>query len=123
MVRVLVCDDSMGFPALVTAWLDDDDRFEHVGTARSGRELVELAGRTPADAVLLDLVLPDVDNPAALVREVRALQPDVRILLVSSLAVQELERAAGAAGVDDWCHKAITAQALTDKLYRVTRRG
>ena len=119
MVRVLICDDSMGFPALVTAWLDDDDRFEHAGTAKTGTELLDLAHTTPADAIVLDLVLPDVENPATLVRQLRDRLPEVRILLVSSLAVAELERAAEAAGVDGWAHKAITAADLTDKLYEV----
>ena len=119
MLRVFICDDSLGFPALVSAWLDDDPRFEHAGTARTGTELLDLAHTTPADAVILDLVLPDVDNPAALVRQLRELLPGVRILLVSSLALPELERAAEAAGVDGWCHKAITGADLTDELYRV----
>jgi hypothetical protein len=47
----------------------------------------------------------------------------VRVLLVSSLAVPELERAAAAAGVDGWCHKAITAGALTDKLHALATGG
>jgi DNA-binding NarL/FixJ family response regulator len=119
MVRVLICDDSLGFPALVTAWLEDDDRFEHAGTATSGTELLDLASTTPADAVVLDLVLPDVENPASLVAQLRDLLPGVRVLLVSSLAVAELERAAAATGVDGWCHKAITAGDLTDRLYDV----
>jgi two-component system, NarL family, response regulator DesR len=121
-VRVLICDDSFGFPTIVLGWLNDDDRFEHVGTAETGRELLGLAETVEADAILLDLVLPDVDNPAALVSELRRKRPRVRILLVSSLAVPELERAAAAAGADDFCHKAITAKALGDALYDVATR-
>jgi DNA-binding NarL/FixJ family response regulator len=119
MVRVLICDDSMGFPALVRAWLEDDERFEHVGTATDGTQLLELASTVEADAVVLDLVLPDVDSPVALVAALREKLPGARILLVSSLAVAELERAAAAAGVDGFCHKAVTSKALTDQLYRI----
>ena len=39
---LLVCDDSLGFPALVSAWLKADDRFEHVGTAADGGELLRV---------------------------------------------------------------------------------
>jgi DNA-binding NarL/FixJ family response regulator len=122
-VRALVCDDSLGFPALVVAWLEADERFEHAGTAHSGDELLALAGRVEADVVLLDLVLPDVDNPTALVAELRRRRPGVRVVLVSSLALPELERAARAAGVDAFCHKAITASELTDALYRAAAPG
>ncbi len=114
--RVLVCDDSLGFPALVASWLRADDRFEHVGTAESGQELLKLAAATPADAVVLDLVLPDVENPGALVRDLRGLQPGIRVLLVSSLQAAELARAAEAAGVDGHLHKLTTAAEFCDRL-------
>jgi DNA-binding NarL/FixJ family response regulator len=118
-LRILVCDDSFGFPSVVEKQLDDDDRFEPVGTARSGAELLTLVERVEADAIMLDLVLPDVDNPAALVGELRRRRPGVRILLVSSLRVPELERAANGAGVDGFCHKATSPQGLSDALYQV----
>jgi len=120
---VLICDDSFGFPTIVLGWLGDDERFEHVGTAASGAELLDLVKRVEVDAILLDLVLPDVDNPAALVAELRRLKPGVRILLVSSLALPELERAASVAGADDFCHKAITAPSLGNALYAVATRA
>lgn len=119
-VRVLVCDDSLGFPALVGSWLRADERFEHVGTADCGQALLDLADSTPADAVVLDLVLPDVENPGLLVGELRRRLPGVRVLLVSSLQVGELARAAHAAGADGFSHKLTTQQELTDQLYGLT---
>jgi DNA-binding NarL/FixJ family response regulator len=118
-VRVLICDDSFGFPTIVLGWLGDDARFEHVGTAETGAQLLRMTDGVDVDVILLDLVLPDVDNPAALVAELRRRRPGVRILLVSSLALEELARAADAAGVDGYCHKAITARDLGDALYEV----
>ena len=120
---MLICDDSFGFPTIVLGWLSDDDRFEHVGTAETGAQLLRLTDAVDVDAILLDLVLPDVDNPADLVRELRRRRPGVRILLVSSLAVDELARASEAAGADGFCHKAITAQDLGDALYDVATRA
>ena len=122
-VRVLICDDSFGFPTIVLGWLGEDARFEHVGTAETGAQLLEMADAVEVDAILLDLVLPDVDNPAELVGELRRRRPGVGILLVSSLAVAELARAAEAAGVDGYCHKAITAQDLGNALYEVATRA
>ena len=122
-VRVLICDDSFGFPTIVLGWLSDDDRFEHVGTAETGEELLRMTETVDVDAILLDLVLPDVDNPADLVAELRRRRPGVRILLVSSLAVAELARASVAAGADGYCHKAITARDLGNALYDVATRA
>ena len=121
-VRVLVCDDSPGFPTLVASWLPGDERFEHVGTAESGRALLRLTETTPADALVLDLVLPDVENPGELVRQVRERLPGVKVLLVSSLQQAELARAADAAGVDDPLHKLTNAAELGDRLHALTVR-
>ena len=68
-------------------------------------------------------MLPDVDNPAELIAQLRSRRPGVRILLVSSLAVNELARASEAAGADGFCHKAITADDLGDALYAVATRA
>ena len=119
-LRVLVCDDSLGFPALVAAWLKADERFEHVGTAADGGELLRLADAVTADAVVLDLVLPDVSNPRALVADLRRRQPGIKVLLVSSLAANLLERAAHAAGVDGHLHKVTNAGEMGDALMRIT---
>lgn len=118
-VRVLVCDDSIGFPALVSSWLRRDDRFELVGTAADGEELLALASATPADALVLDLVLPDVENPGLLISELRRRRPGLRVLLVSSLPEAELAKAADAAGADGHLHKVTTAAGLGDELHRI----
>jgi DNA-binding NarL/FixJ family response regulator len=120
-VRVLVCDDSLGFPALVGAWLEGDDRFDLAGTARDGAELVDLVQRVDADVLILDLVLPDVDDPSALVTAVRRHRPGLAVLLVSSLVAPELARAATAAGADSFRHKASTGPDLLDEVQRIAR--
>ena len=119
-VRVLVCDDSLGFPSLVASWLQADERFEHAGTADSGRALLRLVETTTADAVILDLVLPDVENPGRLVQTLREKLPGVKVLLVSSLQEAELARAADAAGADDHLHKLTSAAELGDRLQALT---
>ena len=113
-LRVLLCDDSVTFAALLEAWIAGDDRLTHVGTANSGNALVELAERVDADVLVLDLVLPDVDDTAELVAQVRRHRPDIRVLLLSSLPPDELEEVAGRAEADGFSHKLITAEQLRD---------
>lgn len=115
--RVLICDDSLGFPSLVRTWLRNDGRFEVVGLAPGGVEAKRLVAEQQPDLLVLDLLLPDVPDPPALVRELRALHPGLGILLVSSLRMEELRNAAVAAGVDAVCNKGATARELTDALY------
>ena len=64
-IRVLVVDDERMFTDALTAVLDQDGRFEVVGTAATGREAVRLAKEGQAEVVLMDMSMPVLDGPAA----------------------------------------------------------
>ena len=42
-ITVLLCEDSLGFRMLATAWLEDADDMELVGIAETGAEAVDMA--------------------------------------------------------------------------------
>jgi DNA-binding NarL/FixJ family response regulator len=119
VLRALICDDSPGFPTLVRTWLRADGRFEVVGLAKSGEQAKHMASELGPDVIALDLVLPDVADPATLVAELRALHPPLRIMIVSSLHTGALESATAAAGADGCCEKSATAAVLTERLYSI----
>ena len=117
--RVLICDDSLGFPTLIRTWLREDARFEPVGVAKSAAEARELVPEHRPDVLVLDLLLPDAPDPAQLVRALREAHPPLRIMLVSSLQQDALEERGLAAGADGVCTKGATAEVLTERLYAV----
>lgn len=121
-IRVALCDDSIGFRTLVRSWIAAEDGLELVGAAEDGAGVRRLVAQAGPDVLVLDLVLPDVDDAQTLVAELRALHPGLRIVLMSSLEARALARAAAAAGVDAHLHKATTAPALCDLLRQVARR-
>ena len=118
-IRVAICDDSLGFPVLLGAWLRSDTRFEVVGTVDCGERLKELVTAERPDVVLLDLVLPDVPEPPALVRELRARHAGVRVVLMSSMVEDELRHEAEAADVEAFMNKSATAGVVYDTVHRV----
>jgi DNA-binding NarL/FixJ family response regulator len=79
MVRVLHCDDSSAFRALIRAELEGDADIEIVGEAADVDVAVQVAGATRPDVVLLDLL--DVDRDA--VGELLAVAPAVRVVVLS----------------------------------------
>ncbi len=80
--RVLVVDDHPAVALALKVAFRVDGRFEVAGTARTAAAGLELpvAG---ADAVLLDLHLPDMDG-AALVQAFRTRDPEVPLILHSA---------------------------------------
>jgi DNA-binding NarL/FixJ family response regulator len=79
MIRVLHCDDSSAFRALLRAELEDDAEIEIVGEAPDVDVAVAVAEATRPDIVLLDLL--DVERDA--VGELQTVAPDVRVVVLS----------------------------------------
>ncbi len=72
-------------------------RYDIVGVAYAGDELLELLRHTPADALLLDLSLPGRSG-LDLLPEIRARQPELRVVVLTMHVDRILADAALAAG-------------------------
>jgi two-component system NarL family response regulator len=104
-ITVLLCEDSLGFRMLATAWLEDADDMELVGVAETGNEAVVLAAELRPQVVLLDHLLPDADS-STLVARLRDAVPGIAIALVSGMPTELLATEAGRNGVEAFCSKA-----------------
>jgi DNA-binding NarL/FixJ family response regulator len=105
-IRVAVCDDARAVKLFLRHVLEEEGDMVVVSTTSTGREALEDLGRHRPDALLLDLVLPDVADPGVLVRELRERSPHTAILLISNMPTSDLEQAAGRVGADGWMAKA-----------------
>jgi DNA-binding NarL/FixJ family response regulator len=98
-VRVLIADDHLLFAESLGLTLDIDDRLEHIGTARNGKEAVRMVEELRPNVVLMDLDMPVMDGIEA-TRQLSRSFPDCQVVvLTASLAVEDAHRArsAGAA--------------------------
>jgi CheY-like chemotaxis protein len=98
--RVLVIDDSLLMRSAAALGLGRVAGW-HVATAASGREGVELAVSYRPDAILLDVVMPELDGPATLraLRE-QATTRDMPVVFLTADAGEPGDLLAlGAAGV------------------------
>lgn len=82
---VLVVDDDRINRALLSKMLDDEGYRSR--TAVDGREALEALGEEPFDAVLLDIVMPEVDGLEVL----RTLKGDARLWHIPVIVISGLE--------------------------------
>ena len=113
-IRVAVCDDARAVKFFLRQVLEEEGDIEVVSATSTGEEaLVQLAD-CRADVLLLDLVLPDVPEPAMLVDRIRTDTPDTAIVLISNLPSFSLEKEAARLGTDGWVPKAAKPAQLRD---------
>ena len=93
---VLLADDDDRFRALVRSVLEDDG-YDVVADVADAPAVLVLAEQRRPDVVVLDLVLPGADGLSA-VRDLRAREPPVPVLLLSSLFDPATEQEAAALG-------------------------
>jgi signal transduction histidine kinase/response regulator RpfG family c-di-GMP phosphodiesterase len=89
--RVLLIDDDEISRYLVRGWLDDVSCM--IAEARGGEEGLRRARQDPPDAIVLDLVMPDVSGFEVLER-LRADGPtqDIPVVVVTSKVLEDAER-------------------------------
>src|SRR5215207_6016603 len=117
VLKVLVVDDSAYVRKVVKQMLSRSPFLEVVGTARDGREALEMVARLDPDVVTCDLIMPELDG-VGFVREQMARRP--LPIIVMSIASETGEAALTAldAGAVDFVQKP-TALA-TEKIFEVS---
>jgi len=112
-IRVLVCDDSDAFRALLRYTLQEDLGIEVVGEAADGMAAIDEAERLQPDVVLLDLTMPILDGMDAIpVMLERA--PAARVVALSGWGADRMQQAALDQGAIAYVEKSDDVQAIRD---------
>ena len=117
---ILVIEDE---PHIVLG-LNDALEFEgfRVFTAQAGKEGVQLARHEKPDAVLLDLMLPDI-NGYQVCEDLRRHDPFVPIIMLTARARRPTRSAASTSGADDYVTKPFSVGELIARIRAIFRRA
>ena len=96
-VRVLVVDDHEAFRMAAAAVVAATDGFQVVGSADSGEASLLAVADLHPDLVLMDIHLPGIDGVQT-TRQIRAREPGIRVLLLSSFDAYDGAAECGALG-------------------------
>ncbi len=110
--KILVVDDEQ---IVLTAFqIELKDEGYDVKVALSGREAVELVKNEHFDIIFTDLIMPEM-NGAQLCREVKAINPEVEVILFSGSPYEveeQQERFINAGGRDEMLRKPLADNIL-----------
>ncbi len=117
-IRVLVVDDIAETRENVRKLLQFEADIEVVGTARSGKEAVQLAEELKPDVILMDINMPDMDGITA-TGLIRQRNPVSQIVFLSVQGDPNYMRRAMQAGAHDF----LTKPPMADELISAVRRA
>ena len=103
-VRVLVVDDQPPFRAAARAVVDRIQGFEVVAEAASGEEAVLAVAEVHPHLILMDIKMDGIDGIEA-TRQVLEVDPDVKVVLLSTYALDDLPPAARTSGAIGYVNK------------------
>jgi DNA-binding NarL/FixJ family response regulator len=120
MIRVVIADDHgvvrAGLAQLLATFAD----VELVGSAANGEEAVSLSAERDPDVVLMDLEMPVLDGIEA-TRRIRAAQPGVAVVVLTSFSDRERILSALDAGAAGYLLKDAEPEAIARALEAAAR--
>jgi NarL family two-component system response regulator LiaR len=114
-IRVLIVDDHEMVCDGLQVFLGRYDDIHVVGTAHNGREALDKCEDLAPDVVLMDMVMPEMNGPAAISR-LQKTAPAVQVIALTSFDEQQLVHDAIAAGAIGFLFKDVRADRLADAI-------
>lgn len=117
-IRVLIVDDIAETRENVRKLLQFESDVDVTGTARSGKEGIQLAQELDPDVVLMDINMPDIDGISA-TEAIREKSPHIQVVILSVQGDPNYMRRAMLAGARDF----LTKPPMGDELISAIRRA
>jgi DNA-binding NtrC family response regulator len=111
--KVLIVDDEVEFGRVLSERMEA--RGLSADTAESGMEAIEMIGKRSYDAVILDLMMPEMDGIETLKRLLE-INPDLQIILLTGRATMDKGIEAVKLGAVEFLEKPAELNTLMEKI-------
>ncbi len=112
--KILIVDDEKDFLEVMSERMAARDM--DVSTAASALEAIEMIEKESYDAVVLDLMMPEMDGLEAL-KAIKAKRPEIQVILLTGHATVEKGIEAMKLGAIDLVEKPADMKVLTEKIH------
>src|SRR6478672_7193061 len=109
MSKILIVDDEQSYRQLLTLVFQEEGHS--VRTGMNGRQALELIAEEPAEIIISDVKMPDMDG-IQLLRSLRETQPQIGVVLMTAFASVDTAREAFKLGADDFIQKPFDVEEL-----------
>ena len=122
MYRVLIVDDELPAQRFVRSIIEQfSATFQVVDTASSGEQALDFLQRENVDLLITDISMHGI-NGIELAKSARALQPNIRIVIISGYGEFEYAQGAIEAGVDEYLLKPVSISKMSAILQSIEKK-
>ncbi len=114
-IRVMIADDHDIVRRGLAAFLNGFDDLQLVGEAATGAEAIRTCDALRPDVILMDMMLPDMDG-IAVTRAIRAQNPAVQVVMLTSSKDEQLVQSALQAGAIGYMLKNISVMEMANTI-------
>jgi DNA-binding NarL/FixJ family response regulator len=118
-LRILVVDDNPVFLGSLCKYLQEISGFTTVETAQGGGEALKTAADFRPDIFIIDMEMPNINGIEAAQR-LRAVQPEILIIMISVQNMEAYREAALEAGVDEFISKSDISRQIAPAIERLS---
>ncbi|MCH2221266.1 MAG: response regulator [Dechloromonas sp.] len=119
-ISIVIADDNDMMRSILRGMLRNQE-YDVVGEARNGSVAVEIVGRLKPDIVCMDVMMPEKNGITALA-EIKAAQPNVEIIMVTSSSDPETVQESILNGASGFIIKPFNAARVLDTLAKARSR-
>ncbi|WP_410772414.1 response regulator [Fontibacillus sp. BL9] len=114
MNKILVVDDA-AFMRLMLKTILSKNGFEIVGEAENGQDAIEKYRTLAPDLVTMDITMPVMEGVEA-VRQIKAIDPDAKIIMCSAMGQQAMVVESLQAGARDFIVKPFQEERVLESI-------
>ena len=114
-IRIMIVDDHQMVRDGLKVFLSIYDDIEIVAEASNGKQAVELCTQALPDVILMDILLPELDGPAA-TRRIREIYPHIQIIALSNFVDEDRVQGMIQAGAIGYLLKDVNADQLVSAI-------
>lgn len=104
-MRVMIVEDQPMIRSLLESYFPPEDGHRIVASVPGAKQAVEICRVSAVDLVLMDVQTQHRENGLTAVREIKAMHPEIKIIVVTSLIDAAVLEGAKAAGADSLWYK------------------
>ena len=121
-MRVMIVEDQPMIRSLLESYFRAEDGHRIVASIPGAKQAVEVCRVSAVDLILMDVQTQYRENGLTAVREIKAMRPTIKIVVVTSLIDSAILKEAKAAGADSLWYKDSTKNRLME-VVRQTMAG